>query len=207
MLTHELLRDDNNTVYCQTAGLVSQNLKPNELKQKYQFSDYATSHQKRRVRRQFCHCQCHPIQSNAKERTKSSLLSSGEMCKSSLCSCFSIEEIKSTWYSQKEMRAIKKVAANTVRLLTDAPKVVLQRKDLCPDGLLSIREMQSRRKVIDEAQEVVLLEQEFQQLQGSYDEDLLADMYLMCTRKNQLEALERAHSHAQRIKLVLPQGN
>ena len=122
-------------------------------------------------------------------------------------SCFSIEEIKSTWYSQKEMRAIRKVAANTVRLLTDAPKVVLQRKDLCPDGLLSIREMQSRRKVIDEAQEVVLLEQEFQQLQGSYDEDLLADMYLMCTRKNQLEALERAHSHAQRIKLVLPQGN
>lgn len=111
-------------------------------------------------------------------------------------SSFSKKEIESTWYSQKEIRAIRKTAEKTVRLLTNAPKEVSQQKELCADGLLSIPLMRSRRSVINQAREAVLVEQEFQQLRASqcHNDEVLADIYLMCTRQSQLEALERAHS-------------
>ena len=118
-------------------------------------------------------------------------------------SSLSKEEIKSTWYTPREMSAIRKRAGETVRLLTKSPKVVSRRKDLCVDGLLSLPDMHKRRNVIEEAWEAVLMEQEYQRLSSSHDEDLLADVYAMLTRESQSDAVERGHSHAERTKQIV----
>ena len=112
-----------------------------------------------------------------------------------LASTFSREEIKSTWYSRKELRSIKRKAQGTVQLLTTNPEEVSRRKGLCGAGLSSIDELLERQDVRKEAQNAVLEEQRFQQLQASPNDDILANLYSIYTRRSQLDALERAHDH------------
>ena len=116
-------------------------------------------------------------------------------------STFSQEEVKSSWYSGKEMCVMRKMAENAIKSLSKVSKDS-RRKKVCAHGLCTVKELRRQRKVRNEGLDAVLAEQGFQHLEGSQNEYRLADVYMTHTRENQMEAMERAHAHAERVKLL-----
>ena len=118
-------------------------------------------------------------------------------------SAFSQDEIESTWYTREEFHQRRQHLKVVTTLLNGVPNCAYLQQppttSVCTHGLLSTRERDERREIIDTAVDAVLMEQEYQDNEMIYEPETLADVYFMFTRDSQWEACERAHHHAMDI--------
>lgn len=110
-------------------------------------------------------------------------------------------EKASMWYSAKEMD----------QLFDERPSDVIARMEqenkrgrhlhdsMSTYGLRTKKEVKECNRVVGEALQIVLLEQEMQWEEGVADPEHMADMYFDSTRENQREALERGRRLAREL--------
>jgi hypothetical protein len=114
---------------------------------------------------------------------------------------FSLDEIRSSWYSNKEIKAMKK---RNKRIAAQSEKEN-DANDYCLRGLetKTVRGSSQKRQRKSTAREAVFLEQRRQQEQGVEDPEAIAEAYYDCTDYCQATA----HMMGLRDALMAPNNN
>eukprot|EP00339_Tiarina_fusa_P015818 CAMPEP_0117036756 /NCGR_PEP_ID=MMETSP0472-20121206/26005_1 /TAXON_ID=693140 ORGANISM="Tiarina fusus, Strain LIS" /NCGR_SAMPLE_ID=MMETSP0472 /ASSEMBLY_ACC=CAM_ASM_000603 /LENGTH=210 /DNA_ID=CAMNT_0004746581 /DNA_START=139 /DNA_END=771 /DNA_ORIENTATION=- len=91
---------------------------------------------------------------------------------------FSSEERSQSWYGKDEIKAIKNGVRASVAKLTNFPNMP-DDDDYCSRGIENRTREGARRKLQNkvDARAAVFFEQEMQQVEGSFDEEQIADCY------------------------------